>query len=142
MYCISLVLIFADKSWLPCCAAPLPSLWTLHQSMARSALQMSSPCFHHMHVHHSSQARTRYTTHAVCIHEHNMHANSQTCRQENGRFNSERMTSSCQHDPAPPSPSSTLFSIFQLFCHFTPLLISHTLLTHPPLPPKGTASNQ
>lgn len=47
VYCISLVLIFADKCWLSCCAAPLPSLWTLHQSKARSALQMSSPWFHH-----------------------------------------------------------------------------------------------
>lgn len=45
VHCISLGLIFADKCWLSCCAAPY-SLWTLHQRVAGSALQMSSLWLH------------------------------------------------------------------------------------------------
>ena len=129
VYCISLVLIFADKCSLSCCAAPLPSLWTLHQS--RSALQMSSPWFHHTSVPFQSSTAARST---CCVSMDGTHTHTHTHTRMGGNvcFNSEGMTPSCQHDPVSPSSSPLPFLNISAILSLHPPLISHT---HSPLTP-------
>lgn len=117
---------FADKCRLSCCAGPL----TLSVDTTPKPGQI---CL----TNELSLLPTRvllqlnlYTWHMLCAHMNTEHTDMKN-RWENGRFNSEHMTSSCHHDPASPSPFCPLSSIFQLFCHFSPTNLSHTPYSSP-----------
>lgn len=135
VYCISLVLIFADKWWLSCCvppppqtpppAPPLPpsrlppisSLWTVHQS--KDLPYKWAPSGSTTLVCHLGQAQIQQMF-SVCM--GHTHTHWDVC---------------CQHDPVPQPP----FSIFQLFCHFSSSNLSGDLLSPLCLPQeRGPAS--
>lgn len=102
VYCISLVLIFADKFLL---CGPLPSLWTLHQSTPRSALQMSSPWFHHASVPFQLSVDIQ---HMLCV-------------------LTIKVWLQVVDNPDLLPSYSPFFSILQLFYHLTQSNLSHSL---------------